>query len=1127
MWHYRLGHIGFDWIAWLGRQGFLGSSGRALRSDPAPLCAACQYARAKRRPTADSVTHRVNDMKMKESVLFPGQIVSVDQYVCSQKGRLPTSRGSTRLSEMYCGGTIFVDLATTRVKVYHQVSFGAEDTIRSKQIFERDAIGQGIVIQTYQSDNGIFKAIEFVAEIEKSFQLQKFAGVGAHHHNGIAENAIRTVTEHARAMMLHAALHWPDVYDPTLWPFAMDYAVYLWDMTPRDDTNMSPNELYAKAKQRDDVLTHSRVWGCPAYVLDPRLQDGKKLPRWQPKSRRGQFVGFSNIHAASVGLIRNLDTEYVTPQFHVVYDNQFQTTFAPEGAQPAAWAEIVSDTMFDTPYDEAIELPPLHDQWLSPQEREIRDQEDQIRRNRVGPILNPVELAPDQPLPLPTESPPAEPPLLTSPLQPRAIPAPTTPNPSILRPPSHQQQARQLPTPQRVNFDPATSPSPIRPRMHSPPPSPVPVPPPSPYVPPSPQPLPPTQMPPTPRPPVQPIQPPTPPSPMPPPVPEPPKVSTRSGRTVRPPKRFMYDGSTAHGYNLISDPFVRTATYFHHLAIDPVTGLVDSLQPHLNGLLSGIFNVRNKKRNHPDTPTFAQAMNGPHREEFKEAMVKEIDDITAQGAWTPILRSEMPFGAKLFPGTWAFRIKRFPDGRTRSFKARYNIRGDLMRHGVDFTDIPYAPLVAWSTVRLMLVVGCLLDLYTCCVDFTSAFAQSPLHDDLFIELPKGSHPELVADYVLRLEHSLYGHPGSPHAWCEYLAEGLIKRGFVRSPNDPCLFVHPDMVCITYCDDCLWWSPDQTKLEAMLDDLSKEYPLKFETGDVHSYLGVEVKREASNLYLTQTGLIDDVLASTGLTASAPTPTPSTIVPLGPDEDGEPIQETWSYPSVIGKLNYLANNTRPDIAFAVHQCARFTHRPKRSHEVAVKRIIRYLKGTSTMGLIYHTDQIPLTLDCYVDADFAGLWGSMDPEDPTCVKSRSGYVILFGNAPLIWASKLQTEVAMSTMEAEYIAMSTSMRELIPMRALVAEVLHAVRLENRYDTTIHSTVYEDNNAALIYATAPRMSSRTKHIATKYHFFRSHVENGEIQLRRVDTQDQIADILTKGLPPEKFRNIRVKLLGW
>jgi hypothetical protein len=225
-------------------------------------------------------------------------------------------------------------------------------------------------------------------------------------------------------------------------------------------------------------------------------------------------------------------------------------------------------------------------------------------------------------------------------------------------------------------------------------------------------------------------------------------------------------------------------------------------------------------------------------------------------------------------------------------------------------------------------------------------------------------------------------------------------------------------------------------------------------------------------------------------------------------------------------FLANNSRPDIAFATHQCARFTHNTKQSHATAVKTIVRYLKGTRTRGLIF-SPQPNLALDCYVDADFAGLWDIEDPHDPICVKSRTGFVIMLCGCPLLWKSQLQSLVSLSTMEAEYIALSTSMRELVPLRQLVEEIAVALDATERLVVRTHSTVFEDNNGALALANLPRLTPRSKHIAVRMHWFREHVRSGQIQVVKVDTTAQVADIFTKGLAREIFERVRKLLMGW
>ena len=168
----------------------------------------------------------------------------------------------------------------------------------------------------------------------------------------------------------------------------------------------------------------------------------------------------------------------------------------------------------------------------------------------------------------------------------------------------------------------------------------------------------------------------------------------------------------------------------------------------------------------------------------------------------------------------------------------------------------------------------------------------------------------------------------------------------------------------------------------------------------------------------------------------------------DADGDPPDGTYSYASVVGMLQYLQAHSRPDITFAVSQCARYVHRTRRSHEIAIERIGLYLKSTQDQGLILKPTG-RLDIDCYVDADFAGLWPHEDKNDPTCVKSRTGFVICISDCPVIWSSKLQTDIATSTMEAEYNGLSLCMRDLLPFKRLFLAVANGIGLADDVLTT------------------------------------------------------------------------------
>jgi hypothetical protein len=239
----------------------------------------------------------------------------------------------------------------------------------------------------------------------------------------------------------------------------------------------------------------------------------------------------------------------------------------------------------------------------------------------------------------------------------------------------------------------------------------------------------------------------------------------------------------------------------------------------------------------------------------------------------------------------------------------------------------------------------------------------------------------------------------------------------------------------------------------------------------------------------------------------------------------MSEDWNYASVVGMLLYLANNSRPDIAFAVSQCARFTHDPRQPHAVAVKRICRYLKGTRDRGIVLKPED-HLAIDCYVDADFCGTWKCEKPDDPASVKSRSGYMITLGGCPLTWTSKLQTEIALSTMQAEYVALSLSLRELIPLQDVVKELATHLGYKKKLETRAISTVFEDNMGALTLATCPHDTPHSKFYALKYHHFKGHVGK-TLDIQKIDTREQKADIFTKGLVAETFVYLRGKIMGW
>jgi len=518
-----------------------------------------------------------------------------------------------------------------------------------------------------------------------------------------------------------------------------------------------------------------------------------------------------------------------------------------------------------------------------------------------------------------------------------------------------------------------------------------------------------------------------------------------------------------------------------------------------------------------DNPSWKQAMSGPFKEEYWKAAVKEIETLESMDVWEVVDRTD---DMNVIDSIWAFKLKRFPDGMVKKFKARFCARGDQQLEGIDFFET-YAPVVQWTTVRLMLILEILLQLKSKQGDVAAAFVHGKLedHEKVHIEMPLGFRQK---GKVLKLKKTLYGLRQSPRAFWKYLTEAMVAAGMQVSKLDPCLFVSDKVTAVAFVDDILFWSTDEAYINQLGARLRKEGLLLEEEGDAAGYLGVEMtKTEEGLIEMKQTGLIDRILEALGLDTKYATNkwTPAEGKPLTKDEDGEPPQGSFSYSSVVGMLLYLAGHTRPDIAYAVNCCARYMFNPRLSHEQALKRIGRYLKATRDKGLILNPSG-KLKVDAYPDADFAGLYGYESNSDPACAKSRTGFLITVSDCPMVWVSKLQTETALSTMEAEVNALAHCCRELFPVIDIVSEIGKTVGLETDDMATMHVSIHEDNAGALVLAETlpPQFTPRSKYYAIKTVWFREEIHKRGVKLLKIDTIEQLGDMFTKGLPRSYYK---------
>ena len=1130
-WHYRLGHLSFRKIQHLMKTGALShtSSSRALHTAASklthpPKCAACLFGKQVARSSPGTTTTVVKDRAgvLRDGNLLPGAEVSVDHFISSVKGRLFTGYDKGSDDSRYVGGCIFVDHSSNYTHIEFQSSLSSHDTLRAKHSFEKVCRDYGVVPKTYMSDNGsAFTSRDFTEHLSDYHQISKFAGVGAHHHNAIAERSIRTIMSIARTMMMHAGIHWPDMARTTLWPMAVSHACFLWNHVPDPSTGLSPHDVFVRSRWPTRRFHDLHVWGCPTYVLDKAIQDGRKIPRWKPRSDRMIYMGTSRYHASTVPLVLNTSTGYLSPQFHVVFDDWFATVGSDHDNVPdfqsKEWLAMFGNSRFQYVLEE-------DDSYDDTPDTDIM--KDMSRQDHIDSIQS--TLSPPIPLPGPT-LPPARLEEETphhSQLKPSQAPAPSNSPagmPSSSAPNNSPTDMSSPSTPSNSPVDTPSSPSPIfsDPPFHDAPsrtPADVPLP----------------------------ISPPSPPS-----SPRKAKRKPSSPQRKQVPSQRKLRSSTRRP-SRASGP-VERLTYTHdkrsytrsantvqtHSTLQPYCFLTCfPVAYYCDRLLSSLTNClpifkANKSNNNPDIFTYEEAMTSEYKEEFMKAAQEEVTALESLDCW-----EEVPFKratTRVIPGTWAFRIKRTPDGSIKKFKARYCIRGDLQEGEFE----TYAPVVHLSSVRLFLAWSLILGWTTCCIDFSNAFVQAKLDTPTFIHLPQGFVSTYNHKTCLRLKRSLYGLSVAPRLWFQHLWKALEAEGLKQSRHDSCLLFKSDLIVIQYVDDLGIAGPSMKCIDNLIDNLKKRGFELTKEGTFSEYLGIQyTTRDDGSILMNQPGLIQKIIDATQLTDCNPNRTPTTKEALPMDPDGEPMHDSWNYRSIVGMLLYLSTNTRPDIAYAVSQVARFSHCPKQSHATAVKTIVRCLAGSKNEGTVFKPPK-KLHLDCYVDADYAGLYNRDPPEEPTAAKSRTGYIISIAGCYLLCKSQLQSTIALSTSEAEYGALSQAMRVLLPIRDTVLEFIkHLDLVDAKVNPVLgdksvlekfQTTIYEDNATALALATTQKVTSRTKHWCVKWHFFWSHLndKSKNLQCVKIASQDQRADYLTKGLTKDAFTHCRFLNQGW
>lgn len=509
--------------------------------------------------------------------------------------------------------------------------------------------------------------------------------------------------------------------------------------------------------------------------------------------------------------------------------------------------------------------------------------------------------------------------------------------------------------------------------------------------------------------------------------------------------------------------------------------------------------------------TYRAAMRCAEAPQWTTAVDSELGSLLDNGTFEAVTQ-EQAKGRKVLSTSWVFAKKPGADGGIR-YKARLVARGDHQRAGIDYNEV-YAPVVNATTVRAMMAVAAVNDYELDQMDAVTAFLNAPLEEELYLRVPEG-YPEQPAGTVLRLRKSLYGLKQAPRYWSETLNDWLVANGLQQSQVDPCMYFIKDKLWVAFwVDDFLVMSSEVAVMNKFKADISAQFKMR-DLGPVQQFLGMTVTRDRKNrtLTLTSTKHIDDVLGRFNMIDAKPhtTPLPPKCVLRECTDNNELLPADVPYRGLVGSLLYIAMWTRPDIAFAVSQVARFQQKPSNNHWLMAKHILRYLKGTCHVGLVFSGNNgLAPTLRGYVDAS----WG----EDLDTRKSQTGYVFTLGNAAVSWKSKLQHTVALSSTEAEYLALSAAVREALFLRNLLGDLHPAAA------GTI--TLFEDNQSTIKQAYNLQSSDRTKHVDIRHHFIKQHVAKGDVALEYIPTAEQLADALTKSLDRVKVSYFRQFTLG-
>ena len=512
-----------------------------------------------------------------------------------------------------------------------------------------------------------------------------------------------------------------------------------------------------------------------------------------------------------------------------------------------------------------------------------------------------------------------------------------------------------------------------------------------------------------------------------------------------------------------------------------------------------------------EPPNFKAALSGLESEKWLEAANVEMQSMKDNQVWHLV---DLPPDAKTVGCKWIFKKKTDMDGNVHTYKARLVAKGYTQIYGIDY-DETFSPVADIRAIRILIAIAAFYDYEIWQMDVKTAFLNGYLDEDVYMVQPEGFVDPKHPSKVCKLQRSIYGLKQASRSWNKRFDEEIKKFGFAQNPDEPCVYQKASGSNVTflilYVDDILIMGNYIPMLQDVKSYLGKCFAMK-DLGEATFILGIKIYRDRSRrlIGLSQSSYIDKILKRfkmenykrgyvpmqerLDLSSKQCASTPAEVDRM----------RRVPYASAVGSIMYAVRCTRPDVAFAQNIVSRFQQNPGESHWTAVKSILKYLRATREMFLVYGGNpESELKVTGYCDAGF-----QTDRDD---AKSQTGYIFILNGGAIDWKSKKQTTTAMSATESEYIAASEAAMEAVWIRKFI----HGLDVVPTNKDPME--IYCDNSGAIIIANEPGVQKGARHYPRKYHYVREQIEIGEIKLLKVHTDDNLADPFTKALPKGKL----------